>query len=1171
MRRTPSILVLVALLAAATLPGNAADCPALEGRWANGVSWAVATTADHVFFGRGTQLVAVDALDPLLATEVGVIDVGGVIRAIEISGHLALVAADEAGLVVVEIVDPSSMRVLSATGLPGHASGIAVSSGHAWVTDLWADLTVFDLVDPANPTQVGSLAVDGSPTAVAAAGTTVLLTEGTLGVRVIDGSVPGQPVAVALLDTAGDATGVTLVGTTAYIADGPAGLAIADLSNPANPTLLGTVATPGHATDVAVAGNLAWVAADFGRLRLIDISNPAAPTEVADVGTLGTAVSVATTGSWAWVAQWTHGLAGVDGSTPAQPAVRTQIPGAGESHVVSFLGDRAVVGDWSGVRMRVLDLQNPAAPTELGSVEVNGNPNDVAVASGRAVVALGWGPVAVVDLSDPAHPTTLGTVDTPGNPQSVAVSGDYAFVADLDGGLRVIDVSSPAQPGEVGSAATDDRASGVAVAAGYAFVADGSAGLLVFDVSVPSSPTRVATLELPGIALDVVVDGGYAVVAAYYSGVHVVDVSDPVHPALRATADMNGYARRVEVVNGLALVANSFEGLVVLDVSDPDHPAVIGSARTPGEGWDVAVNGDRALLADGAAGVTVFDVGGCSEVGTPPGADFSWTPASPRSGETVQFTDLSTGSPTGRSWWFSDDGSISTEANPVHVFATAGAFDVKLEVWSSAGTASLTRSVAVAPASGEIPPISYTFPVVTVVPAAAHVGGSAGTSWVTDLVLHNPATADVTAALFLMRADTDSSSAAGIEVTVPAGRSLRLPDVVATSFGVATGSGAILVGSDRFLVVSSRTYNNSASGTYGQYIPGYPLNAALHRGDAAELIQLEHDSRFRTNLGVANPTALTLDVLVELFSSDGSPIGQRTFQVPPWSYHQENGVFSGSSQPEVGDGRARVSSPTSGAQYFAYASVVDNTSGDPVFVAPVRSTGGVLWIPAAAHVTGANDTDWRTDLELMSPSGGATSARIELLRTGQGNPSPQAVDRTLAEGSCTRLTDAVSGLFGFSGSGALKISPSGGAVLASSRTFNQLADRTYGQLIPAIRDVDAVSWGAAPRLVQLAHSPDRATGFRTNLGLVNVSAVEITILIQLYAGSGQSLGQLTQTLPAFGHVQINDVFAQVTDQELDDAYAVVTTTTGDARYLAYGSVVDNRSGDPVFIPAVRVD
>ena len=53
------------------------------------------------------------------------------------------------------------------------------------------------------------------------------------------------------------------------------------------------------------------------------------------------------------------------------------------------------------------------------------------------VAAYGAG-LRIINVSDPAHPTEVGSYDTPGSAQDVAVSGNYAYVAGRDGGLVIL-------------------------------------------------------------------------------------------------------------------------------------------------------------------------------------------------------------------------------------------------------------------------------------------------------------------------------------------------------------------------------------------------------------------------------------------------------------------------------------------------------------------------------------------------------------------------------------------------------------------------------------------------------------------------------------------------------------------------------------------------------------
>jgi hypothetical protein len=85
-------------------------------------------------------------------------------------------------------------------------------------------------------------------------------------------------------------------------------------------------------------------------------------------------------------------------------------------------------------------------------------------------------------------------------------------------------------------------------------------------------------------------------------------------------------------------------------------------------------------------------------VGMAPGANFSVS-ASPSAGAATTFTDTSTNAPTGWYWDFGD-GASSSDQNPVHVFAAAGSYSVKLSAGNMSGTGVATKNVAVAQGGG---------------------------------------------------------------------------------------------------------------------------------------------------------------------------------------------------------------------------------------------------------------------------------------------------------------------------------------------------------------------------------------------------------------------------------------------------------------------------------------
>jgi PKD repeat protein len=75
-------------------------------------------------------------------------------------------------------------------------------------------------------------------------------------------------------------------------------------------------------------------------------------------------------------------------------------------------------------------------------------------------------------------------------------------------------------------------------------------------------------------------------------------------------------------------------------------------------------------------------------------ASFSYSPASPVMGESIQFTDTSAGNPTSWQWSFGD-GATSTAKDPIHSYTTTGSKIVALEVTNGAGSSRGSRTVTV--------------------------------------------------------------------------------------------------------------------------------------------------------------------------------------------------------------------------------------------------------------------------------------------------------------------------------------------------------------------------------------------------------------------------------------------------------------------------------------------
>jgi hypothetical protein len=228
-------------------------------------------------------------------------------------------------------------------------------------------------------------------------------------------------------------------------------------------------------------------------------------------------------------------------------------------------------------------------------------------------------------------------------------------------------------------------------------------------------------------------------------------------------------------------------------------------------------------------------------------------------------------------------------------------------------------------------------------------------------------------------------------------------------------------------------------------------------------------------------------------------------------------------------------------------------------------SGETLYVPASANAEGANSTRWRTDLQVKAQGGAGAAFTVELLKHSKANTDPLSVDFSVAAGQSLGLADFIETGFGFTGTAALRITPTEGHILATSRTYNDDPSGTYGQTVPAVTEDDAIGFGDEAALIQLARSPDPTTGFRTNIGFVSLTDTRIEVVVDLFLADGTALGDLVYELKAFEYRQINDVFATAGATDVADGYAMVSTTDEDGSFITYASVVDNGSGDAVFI------
>lgn len=231
-----------------------------------------------------------------------------------------------------------------------------------------------------------------------------------------------------------------------------------------------------------------------------------------------------------------------------------------------------------------------------------------------------------------------------------------------------------------------------------------------------------------------------------------------------------------------------------------------------------------------------------------------------------------------------------------------------------------------------------------------------------------------------------------------------------------------------------------------------------------------------------------------------------------------------------------------------------------------KAESGPVYLMGAAHTPGYNDTQWRTSLEVCNFGGVTRTYELGFLHRGASNTDPQTVALSLGPGLCANYPDVVVSVFGLDDAvGTVRLAADGDGVVAVARTYNDTPDGTYGTSLGASTAAEAVVPGEHAVLVHLAQSASDADGYRTNLDLLNVTDLEITVETALYSATGGHLGTLSTTLSPFEYSQETKAFRRVTRDEVADGYAVVRTTTAGGALLAAASLTDNRTGDTTTI------
>jgi hypothetical protein len=233
-----------------------------------------------------------------------------------------------------------------------------------------------------------------------------------------------------------------------------------------------------------------------------------------------------------------------------------------------------------------------------------------------------------------------------------------------------------------------------------------------------------------------------------------------------------------------------------------------------------------------------------------------------------------------------------------------------------------------------------------------------------------------------------------------------------------------------------------------------------------------------------------------------------------------------------------------------------------LFIATVASAKEV-WLSIGGTTAGGT---FRTDARIFNPST-TKDIQIQAYYLPVGNADNSAVQPlapiTVLKRQQVVYNDVVSSLFHSSGLGAIRLK-SDDDFVATQRIYAVSTSGTLGQFVAG---VDASGAKAKGVIIQL-----QAGGtFRTNVGAANPNSSVANVTFHLYDKNNAVVGTAkTIVMQPYGVIAPSGLagYADAVpgNADLTDAWL---SYSSDQPIVAYGSVIDNGTTDPTYIPAAE--
>jgi hypothetical protein len=252
----------------------------------------------------------------------------------------------------------------------------------------------------------------------------------------------------------------------------------------------------------------------------------------------------------------------------------------------------------------------------------------------------------------------------------------------------------------------------------------------------------------------------------------------------------------------------------------------------------------------------------------------------------------------------------------------------------------LVAMVSAAPVAAQFVAPGGTIPAVS-----GSVHGENGTIWRSDVSVLNLSSSPTSVVVVLFPEIRTNGPVFEVQqsdpIPIEGNSQLTIANVVTSLFGEREKNGALSVFSTNGapLVLASRTSTpGPTGGSYGLNVYGVLV------ADTAWIANVEHDSSFRTNIGVFTPldppTKQSLVFVVTVFDAGGVEVASGSLAFEEAGLKQKNLDFFGVDDALL-DGWVEIRCGDPSAIWYAYATVIDNVTGDSVYRAAITQQSSI--------------------------------------------------------------------------------------------------------------------------------------------------------------------------------------------------------------------------------------